>query len=138
MLLLASCSTGAIAADTCISSLPTHREGHWHYRYVAGEKCWYGPGTDRIQISRRHDRDLAPRRDREPDQTAPAPTPVASIAANIEEEADEPMPPPAVKRVRVIPFTVPLSPNRRLQRTFEELVDACQMSVDACEAFTRR
>lgn len=134
---LASCSTGALAADQCIQSLPSHRDGHWHYRYVGGEKCWYGPGAESIRLShRKRDlEELAPRR-RHPDQTAP-PTPVVSLAANIEEERDEPLE-PAAKKVRVVPFTVPLSTNRRLQRTFEELVDACQMSVDACEAFTRR
>jgi hypothetical protein len=146
ILLLVSCSTSAIAANQCISSLPSHRQGHWHYRYVDGEKCWYGPGaesvrvessrTESVRLSRRHqDRDLGPRR-RDPGQMAP-PTPIVSLAANIEEERDEPLE-PSVKRVRVVPFTVPLSPNRRLQRTFEELVDACQMSIDACEAFTHR
>jgi hypothetical protein len=65
--------------------------------------------------------------------TAP-PTPVMSLAANIEEERDEPLD-PTVRRVRVIPFTVPLSSSRRIQQTFEELVDQCRVSAAACEAF---
>jgi hypothetical protein len=142
-ILLLSCScSSAMAADQCIRSLPDHRNGHWHYRYVAGEKCWYGPGAESIRLrqSYREDRraggagggaELGPRRQKEVMPDRP-PAPVASLAA--EEERDEPSD-PTVRRVRVIPFTVPVSASRRIQQTFEELVDHCQVSASACEAF---
>jgi hypothetical protein len=136
-MLLLACSSSAMAADQCIRSLPDHRQGHWHYRYQDGAKCWYGPGAESIRLSRREDREqLEPRRHREPERTAP-PTPVASIAQYIEEEPDQPLD-PTVKRVRVEPFRMPLSSSRRIQQTFEQLVDACQLSIEACERFVGR
>ena len=127
-------SGAAVAADTCIETLPEHRSGYWHYRYVNHQKCWFGPGAEKI--ARRDPEHKMLERRRIPAAPHTAPVPIESVAANIEEEKDEPIE-PTVKRVRVIPFTIPPSPSRMIQRYFDELDDRCQVSVTACEDFLR-
>jgi len=145
-LLFCLSSGAAMAADQCIRELPEHRSGHWHYRVINGQRCWEGPDDHRAERRQARLRALPAAIDR----TAPSvreaqqagaktPTPIQSVAEAIEEERDEPFDKNniAPRRIKVIPFTIPPSPSRMIQRYFDELVDQCQVSTAACEAFLR-
>jgi hypothetical protein len=109
--------------------LPTHREGHWKYKYINHEKCWFGPGADRH--SQKDDGDR-PRRERKRPQTPPAP--VQSIADGIEEEVPDPAL-YAARRVKVFEVKRAAPLTNRIDDVFNDFVRRCETDIKACDGF---
>ena len=128
-------ATPSYAAEVCIHSLPTHREGHWKYKYVHGEKCWFGPGgrgggPSSQEATSRHRQKTNPA---ERKRLIP-PTPVEDIAAGIEEEVPDPALYEA-RRVKTFPIIRPPNASRRIDAVFDEFVRRCEASTEWCDGF---
>jgi hypothetical protein len=107
----------ASAQAECFKTLPKVRTGHWHYRYVNGDKCWFGPDAPRQQ---QQHAELGQRR----------PTPIEPLAVE-EEWGPEPTAAPPT-HAKIIYVSKPPSVSRRIAQTFEELVTRCQDDLNAC------
>lgn len=120
----------------CFKTLPSERErtGHWHYRYVKGEKCWEGPGYHRRDISAAPQSTKDVLRAGEVASRVKTPTPIEGLP--VEEEPEAGASPSAPTRVKIIPITNPPSVSRRIQRFFEELATRCQDDIRACAVLT--
>ncbi len=115
------------AAEICLHNLPSKREGHWKYRYVNHEKCWFGPGTGHSSSAQESDRSRRAERKR-----PPTPAPVESIADAIEEE----VPDPALynaRRVKIFAVRRERPPSNRIDDVFNEFAIRCETDIRACD-----
>jgi hypothetical protein len=117
------------AAEICIHNLPSKREGHWKYRYVNHEKCWFGPGAGRSSTGSQGESNRPRRAERK--RPAP-PAPVESIADAIEEEVPDPTLYNA-RRVKIFAVKREPPPSSRIDAVFNEFVIRCETDIRACD-----
>lgn len=94
--------TPAKSAIECKAELPADRTGHWKWREVDGQRCWY-PGRHRLEKANLHWPQSAP---------PPAMTDDRSNDASAEDAA-------GLKRPRFAP--APATTDGRSNETFQEL-----------------
>jgi hypothetical protein len=132
----------AAQASSCIKALPENPVGHWHYRYVDGEKCWFGPSghaatsQDRGDTASKH-RDISRRSPANtPAEESPskAPVPIEAIAeAPLQSEPVSPLPfAPEPTRVKTLTVKPPLTARQRIEEVFDALVKRCEKDLNAC------